>query len=315
LAPPAAPLTTTETAPAPPQTTTEQTVTQQQTPLPTTTAAAPAPAAATTAPTPVAAERTTGGGNLSLALNLIARNAERERGFQQQAVASAVSEAQAAGDRALETASSTSTSSSVNSLVSETTNSAGTQTTQITQSTTATTQQQSLTAAVLTQQQSAASQQISQQNLLQAPQIQNQQTSSNSGTSETVVATQQNLPQQLSTQQDQELPQQLIGFVSNSTNPLREIVFPTPQTSWSPEQTKPLSRVVEPNSAAGGVGLEGLMTTPTNYASYTQLVLRDAQGYPPREVYRGQTVVDNRQALRGLGSDRKHQDLVNLQYK
>jgi hypothetical protein len=89
-----------------------------------------------------------------------------------------------------------------------------------------------------------------------------------------------------------------------------------PQQSAQPQaESRPLNRNVENNSASGGVGLEGLMTVPQNYASYTQLVLRDAPGYPPREVYRGQTVVDNRQALRGLGSDRKHQDLVNLQYK
>ena len=37
--------------------------------------------------------------------------------------------------------------------------------------------------------------------------------------------------------------------------------------------------------------------------------------YEPKEVYKNQTVVDNVRVLRGLGSDQKHQDLINLQYK
>jgi hypothetical protein len=44
--------------------------------------------------------------------------------------------------------------------------------------------------------------------------------------------------------------------------------------------------------------------------------LRDAQFYAPREVYRNQQTVDNRNALRLLNgsSDRLHKELVEQQY-
>jgi hypothetical protein len=72
---------------------------------------------------------------------------------------------------------------------------------------------------------------------------------------------------------------------------------------------------VQPNELAVGVDLTKIATIPQGYASYTNLVLRDAQFYEIREVYKNQVVVDNVRVLRGLGSDQKHQDLVNLQYK
>jgi len=39
--------------------------------------------------------------------------------------------------------------------------------------------------------------------------------------------------------------------------------------------------------------------------------------YAPREIYKNQRTVDNARVLRGLqgGSDRLHQELINLQYK
>ena len=35
----------------------------------------------------------------------------------------------------------------------------------------------------------------------------------------------------------------------------------------------------------------------------------------PKEVYKNQNIVDNIRVLRQLGSDRLHQEMVNLQYK
>jgi len=300
-----------EPTPAAVQPVAEQTAATQQTApqVAATTTTAPATvvsATPTASPTPVASERTSsGGGNLSLALNLISRNAERERGFQQQAVASATTEAQAAGDRALTVGSATSSTSSSASLSSE----AGTNT-QVTQAAQTSTQTQQSTAAATTVQavttntQQQATQQVAAQQLL-APVTQELQQTRQT----------QSFGTQTQSTQDIDLPQQLAGFITDSANPLREMLLPPQQSAQPQAEARPLNRGVENNSAAGGVGLEGLMAVPQNYASYTQLVLRDAPGYPPREVYRGQTVVDNRQALRGLGSDRKHQDLVNLQYK
>lgn len=291
------------------QTAAAQQATQQTAPQPTaTTTTAPVVVSAmpTAAPTPAASERaSSGGGNLSLALNLISRNAERERAFQQQAVASATAEAQAAGDRALTVGSAASTSSNSASLSSETGSS-----TQVTQSAQTSTQTQQSTAAVTTVQavttntQQQATQQVAAQQLL-APVTQELQQTRQT----------QSFGTQTQTSQELDLPQQLAGFVADSSNPLRDMFLPPPPSAQPQAESRPVNRSVENNSAAGGVGLEGLIVVPQNYASYTQLVLRDAPGYPPREVYRNQTVVDNRQALRGLGSDRKHQDLVNLQYK
>jgi hypothetical protein len=308
LMPPPAP---TVTEPVTVQPVVEQTVaTQQAAQQPAaTTAPAPAPAVVaatpTSSPTPVASERTSsGGGNLSLALNLISRNAERERAFQQQAVAGATAEAQAAGDRALAVGSTTSSTSSSASLSTE----AGTNS-QVTQSAQTSTQtQQSAGAAaavqVITNTQQQATQQAAAQQLLAPVVVETKQTHQT-----------QSFGTQTQSAQEVDLPQQLAGFITDSANPLREMLLPPPSSQQPQAESRPLNRAVENNSAAGGVGLESLMTVPQNYAAYTQLVLRDATGYPPREVYRGQTVVDNRQALRGLGSDRKHQDLVNLQYK
>jgi hypothetical protein len=80
-----------------------------------------------------------------------------------------------------------------------------------------------------------------------------------------------------------------------------------------PPQTQ--RRDTAPNDLAVGVNLAQMATQPQGYASYTNFVLRDASFYEPKEVYKNQTVVDNVRVLRGLGSDQKHQDLVNSQYK
>jgi hypothetical protein len=52
------------------------------------------------------------------------------------------------------------------------------------------------------------------------------------------------------------------------------------------------------------------------FNTYTSMQLRDAQFYAPREVYRNQQTVDNRNALRLLNgsSDRLHKELVEQQY-
>lgn len=51
------------------------------------------------------------------------------------------------------------------------------------------------------------------------------------------------------------------------------------------------------------------------FTAYTALVLQDVAFYAPKEIYRGQRVVDNARALRQLGNDKRHQDLVDLQYR
>ena len=41
----------------------------------------------------------------------------------------------------------------------------------------------------------------------------------------------------------------------------------------------------------------------------------DVAFYAPKEIYKNQKVTDNVRLLRGLGSDRLHQEMVNRQYK
>lgn len=59
------------------------------------------------------------------------------------------------------------------------------------------------------------------------------------------------------------------------------------------------------------------MSFVPGFEAYGQVRLPDAQFYAPREIYRGQQNVDNRRLLQGLtgGSDRRHADMVNSQYR
>lgn len=65
-----------------------------------------------------------------------------------------------------------------------------------------------------------------------------------------------------------------------------------------------------------GASFSGLSRAPSGFNTYTSMQLRDAQFYAPREVYRNQQTVDNRNALRLLNgsSDRLHRELVEQQY-
>lgn len=69
------------------------------------------------------------------------------------------------------------------------------------------------------------------------------------------------------------------------------------------------------NDIAGNITIASLGTGPTNFASYTNLVLQDTVFYLPKEIYRNQRVIDNARALRQLSSDRLHKELVEQQYR
>lgn len=68
-----------------------------------------------------------------------------------------------------------------------------------------------------------------------------------------------------------------------------------------------------PTQLAGGADFAA-MSRSTDITSYTGIRLTDAAFYQPREIYRGQRVVDNARVLRGLGSDRLHQQMIDQQY-
>ena len=83
------------------------------------------------------------------------------------------------------------------------------------------------------------------------------------------------------------------------------------------EQTQDgmIKRNVQPNEVANGVDIASIAIQPKGYDAYTKVTLVDAKFYESKEVYKNQEVVDNRRALRGLGSDAKWQRMVDEQYK
>ena len=83
---------------------------------------------------------------------------------------------------------------------------------------------------------------------------------------------------------------------------------PVPEPKTQQRSTQP------PAELAGGVNVAQFQAS-VDLTAYTNVVLRDAAFYLPREIYRGQQTVDNRQALRGLGTDRLHQEMVDQQYR
>lgn len=71
---------------------------------------------------------------------------------------------------------------------------------------------------------------------------------------------------------------------------------------------------VQNNEAAGNVTIESIAKQPAGYAQYF-IVLTDTTFYTPKEIYKNQNNVDNVRALRQLGSDILHREMVNQQYK
>ena len=252
--------------------------------------------------------------NLGFALSLIAKNSEREKATAQQVVATAETQAQAAGDRAQATAQTTATAAVAQSTTSTEMGSSGTGIQASGSSsrstvTLTTVQQQASTAAILSAQ-SFTSVANTQQNMgpqLQAPatfeQTQSTQTSG-------IFSTQEYR------QQESEQITQTANFLTDLNSPLKQIL--DAQQVQQAQQDQPQqarNRDTTPNDLAVGVNLAQMATQPQGYANYTNFALKDASFYEIKEVYKNQKVVDNIRVLRGLGSDQKHQDLVNLQYK
>jgi hypothetical protein len=281
--------------------------------------------------------------NLSFALNLIAKNSDRDKATQQQAVASALAESQSAVAKleqetaqavtALNAMSATSVEVGValagqaqqSSQTSQTSSSAKIAQTQSTgtglQLPTAANSQQTVTVQQTTQQYQSqqqalpAAEVLANYTLFQAPQLQLLAPIAQETFQPAIVA-----PVFLTQEQKQaepEVPQLQTNFLLDRTSPLREILEAAPilMTDFTEQRQDNRNRVIQPNELAAGVDLTKIAVVPVNYASYTNFVLRDASFYEPKEVYKNQTVVDNVRVLRGLGSDQKHQDLVNLQYK
>lgn len=252
--------------------------------------------------------------NLSFALNLIAKNSEREKATAQQVVANAETQAQAAGDKAQQTATATASAAVAQSTSSTETSFSGNgiqasgSSSRSTVSLVTIQQQANSGSALSTQNFTAVAntQQTSALQLVAPLVIENIQSTQNYS----IFSTQEYR------QQEQEQVTQTVNFLTDLNNPLRQILdaqqFQQVQQD-QPQQAR--NRDTAPNELAVGVNLAQMATQPQGYASYLNIALKDANFYEPKEVYKNQVNVDNVRVLRGLGSDQKHRDLVNLQYR
>jgi len=100
------------------------------------------------------------------------------------------------------------------------------------------------------------------------------------------------------------------------TNPLNDAVnsqqLPTQTAVFAGPAVKTNT---QDNDIAGGVTISQIARVPAGFDVYQNLAIREIAFYQPREIYRGQRTVDNVRALRSLGQDAKHQEMVDQQYR
>jgi hypothetical protein len=110
------------------------------------------------------------------------------------------------------------------------------------------------------------------------------------------------------------------GGMGKAGSPLSDMMqqrFEMMQENVQQQQTSTVNRNVQPNELAGGTDVAAMAQIPRGYEAYSIVTLRDAPFYKPETIYKNQTTVDNARVFRGLtgGSDAKHQEMVNQQYK
>ena len=117
-------------------------------------------------------------------------------------------------------------------------------------------------------------------------------------------------------QPDVEIPQNE-GIKIGGRSPLNDAMEQRPimlNTTTQEQKTDTINKNVQPNELAGKVDIASMATQPTGYQAYSAM-MPDVAFYAPKEIYKNQVNVDNARLLRGLGSDRLHQEMVNQQYK
>jgi hypothetical protein len=114
---------------------------------------------------------------------------------------------------------------------------------------------------------------------------------------------------------------QVAGFggVGKAGNPLSDLMnqrMDMMQTNIE-QRADSVKKNVQPNDLAGGVDVAAMAQIPKGYEAYSLVALRDAPFYKPEAIYKDNRTVDNARLLRGLtgGSDAKHQQMVDSQYK
>jgi hypothetical protein len=147
-------------------------------------------------------------------------------------------------------------------------------------------------------------------------------TSTNSSNMELPVTTYIEQPKLSTSQIEVETTQyQIASFngISKAGNPLSEILmqqrFEMMQNNIA-QPTSSVNKNTVPNELAGAIDIALIANVPAGFNAYS-FVLKDAAFYESKEVYKNQQTVDNVKLLRGLtgGSDIKHQEMVNQQYK
>ena len=83
------------------------------------------------------------------------------------------------------------------------------------------------------------------------------------------------------------------------------------------QQMDTVKKNVLPNELAGGVDIASIAMIPKGYETYSIVTLRDIPFYKAEPIYKDQRTIDNARVFRGLtgGSDARHQEMVNQQYK
>ena len=109
-------------------------------------------------------------------------------------------------------------------------------------------------------------------------------------------------------------PDSFIRLAEGETDP--SLAPPTAPTAPESTPGPGVNTKAQDNDAAGGVTLAAMARTPQGFEAYMGM-LPDTRFYAPREIYRGQRVVDNARLQRALSgaSDRLHQEIVDQQYK
>ena len=99
-------------------------------------------------------------------------------------------------------------------------------------------------------------------------------------------------------------------------NPLNDLIEGRPllESMVQEQKTEELKRTITSNELETGVTLSTMAVVPQGYALYG-INLADAKFYDIKPIYQNQRVVDNVRLLRGLGSDQKHQQMVQDQYR
>lgn len=270
-------------------------------------------------PSPVAAtqqERSASAGpGLGFALNLIAKNSEREKAIAQQAISTSIAEAQSAGDKAQAIGTSTASAAVAMSTSSAETAFSGNGiqvTSSVSRSGTITSIGSQISSSFVLQSiqglSSATTSTQSASTQLQAPtSIEFLQSTQNFGLFEL----------QVQRQLEPEVALQVTNFMTDRNNPLREIITPAtlPQAQQEQQTTNSVNRNPQANEVAVGVALEKMSVAPLGYANYTNFALKDANFYVSKDIYPKQTTVDNVRAMRQLSSERLHQQMVQDQYR